>query len=452
MFQKNQLMEVMFEDVTHEGLGVAKPNSFPVFVAGGLPGEVGQIKITKMLKTHGFGRLLKLEKSSVDRVQPVCSVYKQCGGCHLQHLSYQGQLEVKRKIVQNALLRIGKLEGVTVQPVIQMDDPWRYRNKVQVPVASVDGELVTGFYSNRSHDVVAMDQCMIQIEENDEAVQIVKQICQKYHVAAYDEATHQGVLRHIMVRYGAATKELMLVLVTRVKDFKHKEQVIREIVAALPQLKSFVQNINAKRTNVILGEQNEILWGSDTISDCIGDIQFKISPHSFYQVNPVQTEMMYQKVLEFAKLTGQEFVIDAYCGVGTISLFLARQARTVLGIEIVPQAIADARHNAQLNDIDNVAFVVGAAELVMGKMQETGERADVVVIDPPRKGCDKELLAAIVSMASDRVVYVSCNPATLARDLRILVDGGYSIEEVQPFDMFPMTGSIEVIVQLSRGN
>ncbi len=448
--EKNQLLDVTFEDLTHEGLGVAKPEGIPIFVAGGLPGELGQIKITKMQKTHGFGRLMKLTKTSSDRVEPPCPVYTQCGGCQVQHLSYEAQLMTKQKLVSDALTRIGKITDATVHPVIAMDDPWRYRNKSQVPVGQKDGKLVTGFFMKRSHDIVAMDECLIQMEANDRAVQVVKDICQKYDVSAYDEVSKRGILRHILVRYGKATGELMVVLVVREKRIVNLEEIVTEIAEALPALKSLVLNVNRYPTNVILGKKNILLWGKEVIYDEISGVRFAISPHSFYQVNSVQTEVLYEKAVEYAGLTGAETVIDAYCGIGTISLLLAKKAKQVYGVEIVETAVADAERNASLNKIKNATFVVGAAEETMGKWVEEGIIADVVVLDPPRKGCDRRLLDAIIEMASNRVVYVSCNPATLARDLRILEDGGYKVQEVQPVDMFSMTGHVESVVLITR--
>ncbi len=473
-FEKNQLLDVTFVDITHEGAGVAKPEGIPIFVPYGIPGEKAQIKITKMHKAHGFGRLVEIYEESPDRVEPACPVYKQCGGCHLQQLSYDAQLLAKRKIVRDALERIGKLQNVEVKPVIGMTDPWQYRNKVQVPIAEQSGKLVAGFYTKRSHDVVAMDHCLIQMEANDQAVQIVKNICDKYGMKAYNEQTHSGVLRHVLARFAAETGELMIVLVTRISTIPNKQVIADEIVAALPNLKSLVLNVNPTVTNVILGDRNKTLWGQDYIVDRIAGLEFEISPHSFYQVNPVQAEVLYEKVLQFAGLTDEEIVIDAYCGIGTISLLLAKQAKQVIGIEIIDQAVEDAKRNAQRNGISNVEFIVGAAEAILGKKEVTEVstdvdqddsaeavtvldeveardfNADVVVVDPPRKGCDRALLDAIVNIAPSRIVYVSCNPATLARDLQVLVDGGYEVKEVQPVDMFPMTGHIECVVGLYK--
>ncbi|ARP41354.1 23S rRNA (uracil-5-)-methyltransferase RumA [Geobacillus thermodenitrificans] len=446
---KNDYYDVTFTDLTHDGLGVAKVDGFPLFVKNALPGERAKVKVIKVKKGYGYGRLIELYEPSPDRVEPPCPVYRQCGGCQLQHLSYEGQLKAKEKQVKEVLARIGKLEHVTVHPVIGMKNPWRYRNKAQVPVGEREGGLIAGFYKERSHEIIDMDACFIQQEKNDVVVQAVKRIAERYGVRPYDELTHRGVLRHIVARYGAATGEVMVVLVTRTERLPHEQEIVRDIIRDIPDVKSIVQNINPERTNVIFGVKTRVLWGSEFITDRIGDIQFAISARSFYQVNPEQTKVLYDKALEYAELTGTETVIDAYCGIGTISLFLAKKAKHVYGVEIVPEAIEDAKRNAAFNGITNVTFAVGAAEDVIPRWYEEGIRADCLVVDPPRKGCDAALLETIMAMKPPRVVYVSCNPATLARDLRILEDGGYETIEVQPVDMFPHTAHVESVARLA---
>ncbi|WP_297991175.1 23S rRNA (uracil(1939)-C(5))-methyltransferase RlmD, partial [uncultured Anoxybacillus sp.] len=442
---KNEYYDVVFEDFTHDGAGVAKIDGFPIFVPNGLPGEKAKVKVVKVKKGYGFGRLIELYEKSEDRMDAACPIYKQCGGCQLQHIRYEGQLKAKHKHVKEVLARIGKIEHATVHPVLGMNDPWRYRNKAQVPVGEREGGLVAGFYKERSHDIIDMDACLIQQEMNDIVVQTVKQICEQYNIPAYNEQTHKGVLRHIMARYGATTKEVMVVLITRTEELPHKKKIVEAIVQRVPNVKSIVQNINPKRTNVIMGEHTRVLWGSEYMYDYIGDIRFAISARSFYQVNPEQTKVLYEKALEYAELTGKETVIDAYCGIGTISLFLAKNAKKVYGVEIVPEAIADAKRNAELNGMTNVEFAVGEAEVIIPKWYEQGVRADCIVVDPPRKGCDESLLQTMITMKPKRIVYVSCNPATLARDLRILEDGGYKTIEVQPVDMFPHTMHVECV-------
>ena len=446
--QKNEYIDVIFEDLTHDGAGVAKVEGYPLFVPNGLPGEKAKIKVIKVNKGYGFGRLMEITEASPYRVEPECPIYKECGGCQLQHMSYEGQLKAKEKQVSDVLQRIGKLENVKVHPVIGMENPWRYRNKAQVPIGEHEGGLIGGFYQQRSHQIIDMKACIIQQEKNDEVVKKVKEICNINGVRAYDEQKHKGELRHIMARYGLKSGEVMVVLVTRTNELTGKKKIIEEIVKRIPGVKSIVQNINSKKTNVIFGDETKVLWGEEVIYDSIGDIKFAISARSFYQVNPEQTKVLYEKALEYADLTGEENVIDAYCGIGTISLFLAQKARNVYGVEIVPEAIEDAKKNAELNGISNVEFAVGEAETVIPEWYENGVVADVLVVDPPRKGCDEKLLQTIINMKPKKVVYVSCNPATLARDLRVLEDGGYQTVEVQPVDMFPQTMHVECVAQL----
>ncbi|WP_391559654.1 23S rRNA (uracil(1939)-C(5))-methyltransferase RlmD [Robertmurraya sp.] len=446
--QKNDYIEVEFEDLTHDGAGVAKVDGYPLFVKNALPGEKAKIKVIKVNKGYGFGRLEEILEQSPYRVDAPCPIYKECGGCQLQHLSYEGQLLAKEKQVRDVLTRIGKLENVKVHPVLGMSEPWRYRNKAQVPVGEREGGLIAGFYQQRSHEIIDMEACMIQQEKNDEVVQAVKRICTKYGVTAYNEQRHKGTLRHIMARHGQVTKEVMVVLVTRTPELPNKEKIVKEIVESVEGVKSIIQNVNSKKTNVILGDETRVLWGEEVIYDLIGNVKFAISSRSFYQVNPEQTKVLYDQALSYAELTGEETVIDAYCGIGTISLFLAQKAKKVYGVEIVPEAIADANRNAELNGIGNVEFAVGEAEVVIPNWYKEGIVADVLVVDPPRKGCDDALLQTIIEMKPKKVVYVSCNPATLARDLRVLEDGGYTTLEVQPVDMFPHTTHVECVSQL----
>ncbi|MEC0251917.1 23S rRNA (uracil(1939)-C(5))-methyltransferase RlmD [Bacillus halotolerans] len=454
--EKNEYYDVTFEDLTHEGAGVAKVQGFPIFVPNALPEEKAQIKVTRVKKGFAFGRLIELKEESPHRTDAPCPIYKQCGGCQLQHMTYEGQLLFKQKQVKDVLERIGKLDlsNVTVHPTLGMQDPWNYRNKAQVPVGEREGGLVAGFYQQRSHDIIDMSACLIQQSKNDEAVQAVKDICANYDVKAYNEERHKGWLRHIMVRYGVVTGEMMIVFITKTNDFPHKAKIIEDITAQFPHVKSIVQNINPNKTNVIFGNETNVIWGEEYIYDLIGDVRFAISARSFYQVNPEQTKVLYDKALEYAELQGEETVIDAYCGIGTISLFLAKQAKKVYGVEIVPEAIEDAKRNAELNGITNAEFAVGEAETVIPKWYEEGITADTLVVDPPRKGCDEALLRTIVEMKPKRVVYVSCNPGTLARDLRVLEDGGYQTREVQPVDMFPHTNHVEcvAVLELKEGS
>ncbi|QHS24197.1 23S rRNA (uracil(1939)-C(5))-methyltransferase RlmD [Virgibacillus sp. MSP4-1] len=445
---KNETIELEFVDLTHEGSGVGKVNGYPLFVPYGLPGEKAKVKVVKVKKNFGFGKLLKVLNQSPERIEPPCDVFYQCGGCQIQHMSYKMQLDVKQKQVQDAMRKIGHLEEVPVHPTIGMEDPWRYRNKVQIPVKGVEGRLETGFYKKRSHDIINMDTCPITDEQNDRMVEAVRRMAEDAGITPYDEDKHRGILRHIMVRNGKETNEIMVVLVTRTDKLPHQEKIVEEIHKAYPNVKSIMQNVNPERTNVILGKKTKLLWGEEYIHDSIGETQFAISAKSFYQVNPDQTKSLYDKALEYADLSGNETVVDAYCGIGTISLFLAQKAKKVYGVEIVPEAVDDAKKNAKLNHIDNAEFYVGAAEKVMDWWKAQGLRPDVIVVDPPRKGCDETLLKAMLDMKPKRIVYVSCNPSTLARDLNILTEGGYETKEVQPVDMFPQTSHVECVAQV----
>jgi 23S rRNA (uracil1939-C5)-methyltransferase len=448
---KNDRIDVTFIDLTQDGSGVTKVNGYTLFIPGGLPGEKARIQVVKTKKDYGYGRLLEVTAPSNRRRRPPCPYYPQCGGCAIQHIDARGQLDFKREIVRTALERIGDLHNPAVEPVLGMSDPWRYRNKIQVPVAAQHGHFAFGFYRKHSHEIVPMSHCLITEPLIDEIVQTARRLAEELGIHPYDERRHRGTLRHVMARIGRATGEVMVVLLTRTADLPHKKQLIERLTDDYPQIKSIVQNINPHRTNAIFGDETRTLWGGATINDRIGDITFAISARSFYQVNLAQTEVLYRQALEFADLTGTETVIDAYCGIGTISLFLARKAKAVYGVEIVPEAVADARRNAALNHIDNAHFETGKAETVIPAWRERGIAADVIVVDPPRKGCDAALIETMRRMHPQRIVYVSCNPATLARDLKLLTDGeAYRLEKVQPVDLFPQTMHIETVVLMSR--
>lgn len=482
---KNEEVTVDIVGLTHDGEGVGRTDGYTLFIQGALPGEQVRAKVLKVKKQYGYAKLLEVLRASADRVEAPCPIYRQCGGCQLQHMSYEAQLDWKRQHVVDTLERIGKFavadgsvsgqgtaglqeisgpgenaafrtdpdtapDAVVVHPTIGMSDPWRYRNKAQVPVGVVDGGLVGGFYARGSHRIIDMEACLIQHEHNDEVVRQVKAIGRELGIAAYDEEAGTGLLRHVVVKIGFRTGELMIVLVTNGERIPRADEWVARIRERVPGVASICQNVNTKRTNVIFGDTTKVLWGRDVIYDSIGDVRFAISARSFYQVNPVQTEILYRKAVEYAELTGAETVIDAYCGIGTISLFLARYAGKVYGVEIVPEAIEDARANAALNGIVNAEFAAGAAEDVMPRWQAQGVSPDVVVVDPPRKGCDARLLETLLAMRPERIVYVSCNPATLARDLRALADGGYRVAEAQPVDMFPHTVHVECVIGICR--
>lgn len=445
---KNDRISVYVEDLTHDGAGVAKVEGYPLFVPGALPGEEIVIHVLKTLKSYGFAKLIEIKKASPFRVTAPCPVFDTCGGCQIQHMSYEGQMTFKQKLVRDAMTRIGKLPDVPVHPVKGMENPWQYRNKSQIPFGVQDGKVVAGFYQPRSHDIADTDTCLIQTPEADAIMVALKKNLVEIGIEPYEEANHRGMLRHVVVRKARATGEIMVVLVTKKKKFAQAQRVIEVIQETVPEVTSIVQNINPEKTNVIFGNETLTLWGKDVIEDRIGDVRFEISARSFYQINPEQTEVLYGQALKYAQLTGEETVIDAYCGIGTISLFLAQQAKFVMGVEIVPQAIEDAKRNAELNNLTNTLFEAGPAEQVIPRWYKEGNKADVLVVDPPRKGCDEQLLHTILKQRPTRVVYVSCNPATLARDLRILEDGGYRTKEVQPVDMFPQTTHVECVAWL----
>jgi len=451
---KNEYYEIDIDGMGHDGQGVGRVEGFTVFVLHALPGAKLKIKILKVKKTYAYGKLIDIIKPSAHRVNPVCPSFFKCGGCQLQHLVYSEQLKLKKQQIIDNIQRIGKLEDVVIRDVIGMTKPERYRNKAQFPVGIGSGskDIAIGFYAPRSHNIVEIESCYIQHEMNDDVIKRVKDWMRKYHITPYDEVTGKGLVRHIFTRVGLKSGEVMVVLITNGTKIPHKDDLIKNICGISDHIVSIVQNINTKRTNVILGEQNIVLWGKDSIIDYIGDVKFRISPMSFYQVNPVQTEVLYNKALEYAGLTGNETVFDIYCGIGTISLFLAKKAKKVIGVEIVPEAIEDAKQNAELNYIENTEFYVKAAEEVVPELYAKGYKADVVVVDPPRKGCDEALLDTIIKMQVEKIVYVSCNPSTLARDLRYLEDGGYKTMEVQPVDMFPHTAHVKTVVWMSRVN
>lgn len=488
---KNDELVIDIIGMNHDGEGVGRAEGYTLFVQGALPGEKARVKVLKTKKQYGYAKLLDVVQASPDRVAAPCPIYDKCGGCQLQHLSYEAQLVWKRQHVVDALERIGKLRvagststaaalrlavgegdgvptagasaagiavpefshtalkpGIIVHPTLGMDEPWRYRNKAQVPVGVTDGALVGGFYAHGSHRIVDMETCLIQHESNDEVVSRVKLIARRLGITAYNEEIGQGLLRHVVVKAGFCTGEMMLVLVTNGDKIPHEDEWIEAIRKELPAVVSICQNVNTRQTNVIFGDVTRVLWGRDVIYDYIGNVKFAISARSFFQVNPLQTEVLYNQTVKYAGLTGHETVIDAYCGIGTISLFLAQHAKRVYGVEIVKEAIEDARINAELNGMNHVTFEVGASEDVIPSWKEQGIEADVIVVDPPRKGCDSRLLDTILEMKPKRVVYVSCNPATLARDLRILEDGGYRAVEVQPVDMFPHTVHVECVARM----
>ncbi len=451
-FRKNDLVTLEIEDCGIDGEGIGKADGFTVFVKDAVIGDTVTAKIIKAKKNYGYGRLMEVLKPSPYRVEPKCEFARQCGGCQLQALSYDQQLVFKTNKVKGHLERIGGFTDIPMEPIIGMDELFHYRNKAQFPVGrNKEGKIVTGFYAGRTHNIIENRDCALGVAENKEVLDRVIAHMEKYGIEPYNEATGKGLVRHVLIRYGYFTKEVMVCLILNGNKLPKEEQLVKSL-CEIPGMTSITINVNKKRSNVILGEEICLLWGQEYITDRIGDISYQISPLSFYQVNPMQTQKLYAKALEYADLHGQETVWDLYCGIGTISLFLAQKAKFVRGVEIVPAAIENAKENAKLNGLENTEFFVGKAEEVLPReYKKNGVYADVIVVDPPRKGCDETLLETMVEMNPERIVYVSCDSATLARDLKYLCERGYELRKVCPVDQFGMTVHVETVVLLSKG-
>ena len=450
-FRKNDLVTLEIEDCGIDGEGIGKADGFTVFVKDAVIGDTVTAKIIKAKKNYGYGRLMEVLKPSPYRVEPKCEFARQCGGCQLQALSYDQQLVFKTNKVKGHLERIGGFTDIPMEPIIGMDELFHYRNKAQFPVGrNKEGKIVTGFYAGRTHNIIENRDCALGVAENKEVLDRVIAHMEKYGIEPYNEATGKGLVRHVLIRYGYFTKEVMVCLILNGNKIPKEEQLVKSL-CEIPGMTSITINVNKKRSNVILGEEICLLWGQEYITDRIGDISYQISPLSFYQVNPMQTQKLYAKALEYADLHGQETVWDLYCGIGTISLFLAQKAKFVRGVEIVPAAIENAKENAKLNGLENTEFFVGKAEEVLPReYKKNGVYADVIVVDPPRKGCDETLLETMVEMNPERIVYVSCDSATLARDLKYLCERGYELRKVCPVDQFGMTVHVETVVLLSQ--
>ena len=465
---KNQVVTVTIEDIGNDGEGIGKYEGFTLFVKGALLGDVAKVKVLKAKKTYGYAKVEEILTPSPDRVSPRCAVAGRCGGCQMQHLSYERQLAYKADKVKNCLMRIGgvpeKELNEKTEPIIGMDEPFSYRNKAQFPVGeNKEGVPVMGFYAGHSHNIIECMDCAIQEPVNAVILPVIKDYMQENNISAYDEESGRGVLRHVLTRVGFHTKEVMVCLVINARKLPRTDELVKKLVTAVDNfrgaggvggytVKSVCLNVNMVKTNVILGSEILPVYGQTHIMDTIGEIKYQISPLSFYQVNPKQTVKLYEKALEYANLSGNEVVWDLYCGIGTISLFLAKGAGKVYGVEIVPQAIEDAKQNAVLNGLTNAEFFVGAAEDVMPEKYRESDgamKADVICVDPPRKGCEESLLDTIAAMEPKRIVYVSCDPATLARDVKYLREKGYTLEKVCPVDQFPHSGHVETVVCLN---
>ncbi|MBF1129854.1 MAG: 23S rRNA (uracil(1939)-C(5))-methyltransferase RlmD [Dialister invisus] len=440
---------VAIRDLGVHGEGIGSVGGFTVFVPGVLPGETVTAEITLLKKSYALGKLLSIEQKSPFRVVPECPVYENCGGCQLSHLTYEGQLDMKYRRVKDVIERIAGESGKLVRPVLPAAHPFAYRNKMAVPAGLVKGKAALGCYRQGSHDIIPVSSCAIQKEENNRLLRFARRFIKKYGISVYDEKTRKGSLRHVMGRVGDDGK-VMVVLVTASETLPEEKRWIEEIQKELPEAVSLWHNIQPKPGNTILGAKIRHLWGRETLTASLCGLRFEVSPYSFFQVHKEQAEILYEKALEYADLKGGETVIDAYCGTGTISLCLAKKAKRVIGIEIVKPAIEDAKKNAKKNHMENTEFYAADAGKLMPQLYRKGLVPDVIVMDPVRAGCSEEVLKAAAGMNPKRIVYVSCNPATFARDTKILKLEGYEIKEVQPVDMFPQTMHVEAIVLLSK--
>ncbi len=447
----NRFLEIEIVDIGDEGEGIGRSEGMTVFVEGGLPGDIVTCQIETQKKSYAKAKLKKIIKPSADRVVAPCSVYQSCGGCQIQDFDYNAQLKFKENMVLNALKRVGQFSDIEIKPIIGMKDSFRYRNKGLYPVQGSISQPIIGFYKKNSHNVVDVRDCLLQDEKNAIIIEMIRKYMRDFKVAPYDQKSHEGTLKSVMIRKSEKTGEIMVVLITSGRKLAMTKTLVNLLTNAVPGIVSIVQNVHASHSIKGLGEENKILFGKDTITDEIADLKFEISPQSFYQVNAKQTEVLYKKAMDFAKLTGEETVYELYSGTGTISLFLAQKAKKVYGIENVEEAVLNARKNAELNNLTNVEFILGDAETEFEKLYEQGHRADVVVVDPPRSGCEATVIETILKMAPERIVYVSCKPSTLARDMKLLCENDlYKVAEVQPVDVFGHTAHVEVVATIVK--
>ena len=443
--EKNKEYEVKIIDNGYEGEGIAKIDDFTIFIQGAIKGEVCKILIVKVNKSYAFGKLLEIIKKSENRVEADCKTYKRCGGCSLRHLKYEETLKLKRNIVQNLVDKTLQ-DGIKVNDVIGMQNPLYYRNKLQYPVGRDNrGNLVMGVFANRTHQIIPVENCLIQNQEAEKVAKSIFNFIKENNIPVYDEKTRNGAIRHIIVKIGLKTNEIMCILVLNERELKQEKELINKMVAEFPNIKTIVKNINNQNTNVILGKENIILYGDGFIQDKLENFTFKISPMSFYQTNPIQTEVLYNKAIEFAMLDGEDILCDLYCGIGTIGIFASNKVKKVYGIEIVPEAVETAKENAKINNVDNIEFIVGDVEKAFKELIEVRKiHPTAIIVDPPRRGLDVTTINKILDLEVNKFVYVSCNPATMVRDLKML-NIKYQVREIQPVDMFPYTNSVECV-------
>ena len=452
MLKKNEVYRVEITDQDNLGQGIGKVDGFPLFVRHAVKGDVVDAAVTKVKKSFGFARIAEIISPSKNRKEADCDTYKRCGGCQLQLVKYDAQLEIKQNQVAECLKRIGKCTDIDIENIIPSDNIYRYRNKAQYPIGKdKDGKAVSGFFAERTHDIIPCSDCLLTPEEFSDITADILCWIDDNNISVYDEKTGKGLIRHLFIRKAFSTGDIAVCLVINGNSLPNTEG-LKKMIGKYPEIRSFTVSINKNRNNVIMGNELKTIYGSEYIEDSIGDVKYRISPLSFYQINPAQTKKLYDKVIEFAEFTGNETVLDLYCGIGTISLYMARKTKSVTGIEIVPQAIEDANENKALNNIENAEFYTGKAEEVLPELYAKGlKKADVVVVDPPRKGCDETALSTICDIAPNKLIYVSCNPATLARDVKYLEENGFHVEKVQPVDMFPNTVHVETVVLMSKG-
>jgi len=450
VIEKNEVREGQVIDLTHEGHGVVKLDRYPIFIPNALINETIEYKVIKVKKNFAIGKLIDIKAKSEERVEPPCVYYYKCGGCQLQHMTYQAQLNMKKEQVINLFQRKAGFKDTVIHDTVGMDNPWYYRNKSQIPVGKNDEQnVIMGYYRQRSHQIIDMDECLIQDNMHQDVMNKIKLWFNELNVSTYNEHKKQGLMRHVVIRTGHHSGELMVVFVTNGKKFKQSAIMVEKLLTAFPNIVSIKHNINDTHSNVIMGQTSHTLYGKDEIQDTLSDVTFKINDQSFYQINSVQTEKLYQKAIDYAELQGEETVLDTYCGIGTIGLYMAPKAKHVYGVEIVAEAIADAQQNATLNQFENTTFVCGKAEEVILKWKADGIKPDVVMVDPPRKGCDESFLDTLLELNPRKIVYISCNPSTQQRDAQQLATQ-YKLTQITPVDMFPHTTHVETVAQFER--
>lgn len=448
--RKGQVIVLPIRRLGINGEGVGHYEKQVVFVDGAIPGERVLVRVTKVERHFARAKLLRIQKRSAYRVKPPCPIYESCGGCQLQHIDSRLQRRLKRELVEEALRRYTGLTEIPIETTVMMEEPWKYRNKAQLPLKKIGNQVAMGMFSAQSHHLVNMRDCLVQHPLINQTLEVARKIVERLGISIYDEKKHQGILRHLVARIAFATEEIQLVLVTRLSSFPQEKALVQEVQRHLPKVTSLVLNHNPDRTSRVFGEQSRLLWGKEKLEERLGNLSFLLSSRAFFQLNPIQTIKLYDEVKKVAQLTGKETVVDAYCGVGTIGLWLADQAKEVLGMDTIPEAIEDAKENAQRNGIKNASYYVGEAEKWLPRWVNEGKKLDVIIVDPPRTGLEKTLLDALVRVKAKRIVYVSCNPSTLAKDLRHLLQGGYALQRVVPLDMFPQTSHVECVALLTR--